>query len=76
VAEIGYFLEPAYWRKGYATEAAHIIIDLAFELGANLVIATCDGRNAASEDVMKRCGMTARESDDSARLVYAIEIHN
>ena len=72
-AEIGYFLEPAYWGRGYATEASQIVIDLAFQLRARLVIATCDARNVASAAVMQRCAMTKQSTDNPARLLYAIE---
>src|SRR4051812_33026719 len=29
--ELGYWLGIAYWKQGYATEAAHAVIDHAFE---------------------------------------------
>lgn len=73
VAEIGYFLEAGYWGRGYATEAAQIIIKIAFELGARTVLATCHRQNTASQAVMKRCGMNAMASADSQRLVYGLE---
>lgn len=73
VAEIGYFLEPAYWGHGYATEAAQMTIGLAFDHGAKRILASCDAENGGSEAVMKRCGMTLRESKDSSRLVYCLE---
>ena len=72
VAEIGYFLEPAYWGRGYATEAAQIVIALALELGAKRILASCDARNTASEAVMQRCGMQAVRSQDHRRRAYAL----
>ncbi len=73
VAEIGYFLEPEFWGFGYATEAAKFIIDLAFDLDAKQVIATCDAANGASEMVMKRCGMCRVHEPQPGRLRYAID---
>ncbi|MCR9258696.1 MAG: GNAT family N-acetyltransferase [Pseudomonadaceae bacterium] len=72
VAEIGYFLEPAYWGNGYATDAAQTMTKLAFELGAKHVIASCFADNTASENVMKRCNMVKQPTSDKNRLVYRI----
>ena len=72
-AEIGYFLEPAYWGHGFATEAARNIIALAVELGASTVLATCHYQNSASQAVMRRCGMHAEPSADQERLVYVLD---
>lgn len=58
IAEIGYFLLPEYWGKGYASEATELMIGYCFtELGLHKVMATCDAENRASESVMKKCGM-------------------
>lgn len=55
---LGYFLEPEYWGRGHATEAASLLLDFAFQsLGAVVIRASCDARNGASERVMQRCGM-------------------
>ena len=54
----GYFLERAYWGEGYGTEAARLVLALAFsELDATVMRASCDARNLASERVMQKCGM-------------------
>ncbi|MHA1600335.1 MAG: GNAT family N-acetyltransferase [Alphaproteobacteria bacterium] len=73
VAEIGYFLEPEYWGNGYATEAASMAIDLAFDLGAHTVVAACDARNTASERVMQRCGMFPLQSNSPKRRCYGLK---
>jgi RimJ/RimL family protein N-acetyltransferase len=58
IGELGYFLEPAFWGRGYATEAARAILRCAFEdLNATQMQASCDERNLASERVMRNCGM-------------------
>jgi RimJ/RimL family protein N-acetyltransferase len=57
-AEVGYFLHPDVWGRGYATEAARLVVHLAFaELGVHRVIGTCDPRNAASARVLQKLGM-------------------
>jgi RimJ/RimL family protein N-acetyltransferase len=57
-AEIGYTLAPAHHGHGYATEAAAMLVDLAFTvLGAHRVAGRLDARNAASERVLQRLGM-------------------
>jgi ribosomal-protein-alanine N-acetyltransferase len=66
--ELGYFLERDFWGHGYATEAALLVIDFAFEtLGANAVRAECDPRNAASEGVMRKCGLEPDPDVSSSR---------
>lgn len=56
VSEIGYFLSPAYWHRGYATEAVAALIDLLFAEGQRRVVADTDPDNAASIAVTKRLG--------------------
>jgi RimJ/RimL family protein N-acetyltransferase len=72
VAEIGYFLEPAYWGNGFATEAASMVVALAFDLGAQRVVADCDARNTASERVMQSLGMSPQKSTNPNRLSYGL----
>lgn len=57
-AELGYVLNQAFAKRGYATEAAAALMKFAFEtLELEKVVASCDTRNTASEAVMKRLGM-------------------
>jgi RimJ/RimL family protein N-acetyltransferase len=63
--EIGYVVNPAFGGQGYATEAAHALLRLAFEdLGLHRVVARIDERNEASAKVARRLGMR-----QEARLV-------
>ncbi len=56
--EIGWMLDRAYWKQGYAKEAAAAVIDCAFRAGlAHRVIAMCNPENEASERLMVRLGM-------------------
>jgi RimJ/RimL family protein N-acetyltransferase len=57
-ADFGYSFNRAYWNRGYATEVAGALIDLAFgALGVRRVFATCDVRNTGSWTVMEKLGM-------------------
>jgi RimJ/RimL family protein N-acetyltransferase len=56
--EIGYVLNPDFQGRGYATEAAGALLELAFDgLGLHRVIARVDERNDASAAVLRRLGM-------------------
>jgi len=56
--EIGYVLHPGYSGQGYATEAAHRLLHLAFdELGLHRVIARVDADNQGSARLAARLGM-------------------
>jgi RimJ/RimL family protein N-acetyltransferase len=71
---LGYFLEPRFWDCGYATEAAALVLDLAFgKLDARVMRASCDERNSASERAMQRCGMQREPSGEAlSRRAYRI----
>lgn len=57
-AEIGWLVAPGFQGRGYAREAAGMLLDLAFgELGLHRVVAELDPRNAASVRVCERLGM-------------------
>lgn len=56
--EIGWIFDPDHQGRGYATEAANAIFDLAFGPGdLHRVAARCDVRNDASWRLMERLGM-------------------
>jgi RimJ/RimL family protein N-acetyltransferase len=56
--ELGYWIGKPYWARGYATEAAAAVLDLAFgPLGLHRVEATHFTRNPASGRVMEKLGM-------------------
>jgi RimJ/RimL family protein N-acetyltransferase len=57
-AEIGWTLHPAHVRRGYMTEAAGALLDLAFgTLERHRVVAQLDPRNTASAALCRRLGM-------------------
>ena len=56
--EIGYCFNPQYWRQGYASEAAAVMIDYGFKtLGMHRIFATCRPENIGSAKVMEKAGL-------------------
>ncbi|MNI70272.1 ribosomal-protein-S5-alanine N-acetyltransferase [compost metagenome] len=52
---IGYIFNPAYYGKGYATEACQRLLKYVFEeLGAHRVMALCNPENAPSWRLLER----------------------
>jgi [ribosomal protein S5]-alanine N-acetyltransferase len=80
--EIGWSLRREEWGKGYASEAARVVLGFAFEhLHAHRVVAFCHSENRASERVMQKLGMTREgrtrqtvriDADWCDELVYSI----
>ena len=60
LCELGYSVAREHWGKGFATEAADVVIDAAFQSLSDLnkVRAMADLRNGASQRVMEKLGMT------------------
>lgn len=57
-AKLGYFIAPQFWNKGYATEAAKLVLSFGFtKLNLSMIEARCQVGNVASESVLKKCGM-------------------
>lgn len=57
-AELGYWIDPAEWNRGYATEAGAAILDFGFaELGLHRIQARHFVRNPQSGRVMEKLGM-------------------
>ena len=59
IGEIAYIVNPDYWGKGIATEAAKLLIEFGFkELNLHRNYAKCDTRNIGSDKVLGKIGMT------------------
>jgi RimJ/RimL family protein N-acetyltransferase len=56
--EIGWWIDPADWGRGYASEGARAIRDEAFALGALSVVARVHAENRASQRVAAALGLT------------------
>lgn len=80
--EVGYIFHPDYGGRGYATEAAEVMLQLGFEqLGLHRIIGRLDARNQASARVLERLGMRREahfvqnefvKGEWTDELVYAI----
>jgi RimJ/RimL family protein N-acetyltransferase len=68
--EVGYILKRSAWGNGYATEACGRLVRFAFEeTGLDEVVAVTDPRNAASQKVLRKCGLRG----EGLRRAYAVE---
>lgn len=71
--EVGWIFDPAFHGKGYATEAANAMLDLAFgPADIHRVAARCDVRNEASWRLMERLGMR-REAHFREHAIFKSE---
>lgn len=62
--ELGYFIMPEYWGKGFATEIGATLLDYAFNvLDCPRVFATVDPKNTASCRVSEKLEMTLEKED-------------
>jgi RimJ/RimL family protein N-acetyltransferase len=60
--DIGYRFREEYWGNGYATEAAKSAISYGFnQLKLGHIYACADIENIASQNVLKKCGLTQGE---------------
>jgi len=57
-AELGYIYDPAVWGHGYATEAAHAVVDHAFgRLGLDRIVSHAAVENRPSCRVLAKAGL-------------------
>jgi [ribosomal protein S5]-alanine N-acetyltransferase len=56
-ADFGYLVGRAHWGRGYATEAAQLLLGWLQRQGHLRVWATCDADNAASAAVLRKAGL-------------------
>ena len=81
-ARLGYCLGDAAWGQGFATEAAHALLQWAFDtLDLNRVQAETDTRNRASSRVLEKLGFVREgalredcivDGDVSSSWVYGL----
>jgi RimJ/RimL family protein N-acetyltransferase len=66
--EVGFILKQSAWGHGYATEACRRLIQFVFEeTELDEIVAVTDPRNAASQGVLRKCGL----QDEGLRRAYA-----
>jgi RimJ/RimL family protein N-acetyltransferase len=76
LCEVGWRLHRRHWGQGFATEGASALIEKAFgQLGVDRVIATAMAGNAASINVMKKCGMSLLKPYDHVPFGPAVEYY-
>ncbi|MEO8041193.1 MAG: GNAT family N-acetyltransferase [Acidobacteriota bacterium] len=71
--EIGYYLKPAEWGKGFATEIASRLVRYGVEVaGLDEVYATVDKDNDASIHVLEKCGLKLFRKEFDERGVFCV----
>ena len=72
--ELVYHFAPAYWGRGYATEAAGACLRYAFaELNAPQIVASIDPKNVRSKRVLEKIGFIcqgSRRINNSNEIFY------
>lgn len=69
--EIGYGLDPAFWGKGYATEAVSAMVSWAEKQpGVTVIEAETEPDNAASQRVLEKAGFrpTGKTGEEGPRF--------
>jgi len=79
--ELNYIFSPAVWGKGYATEIAAAIKQMAIEkMGLKRLIALIEPENLASERVALKIGMHLEKETlrpgGGRRIVYVVEVRD
>jgi RimJ/RimL family protein N-acetyltransferase len=54
--EVGYWIEPGYWGRGYATEALRGVLSLARLIGHRRIVSRHAADNPASGRVLRKAG--------------------
>lgn len=76
-AEIGWWLARAYWGRGFATEAAKVVLrDVLERVRLPRIISVARPANTASTRIMKKLGLTLEcefEKDGVSLVRYAID---
>ncbi|HSI85595.1 MAG: GNAT family N-acetyltransferase [Candidatus Methylacidiphilales bacterium] len=67
--DLGYWVDPAHWGRGIATESARAVCRFAFHtLGLTLITGSHASLNTASGRVMQKIGFRLKESKEDERL--------
>ncbi|WP_224095494.1 GNAT family N-acetyltransferase [Nostoc sp. MS1] len=71
--EIGWSLHPNYQGRGYATQAAQILLSYSFtHLKLHRITSICDTRNTASYMLMERLGMRREGHLKQSQLIKSV----
>lgn len=71
--EIGYYLKPEEWGKGFATEIAQRLVRYGFgELNFAEIFATVDTENGASRHVLEKAGLSLYRQEFDEQGVFCV----
>lgn len=71
--EIGWSLHPNYQRRGYATQAAQVLLNYGFtQRNLHRITSICDTRNTASYMLMERLGMRREGHLKQSQLIKGV----
>ncbi|MFG2645777.1 GNAT family N-acetyltransferase [Streptomyces sp. NPDC048370] len=74
--EIGWRLGRPFWGQGYASEAAHAVLEWALQdRGLDRVIAIAHISDTASENVMRKLGMSPESETDHPEYGVPLRVH-
>ncbi|MFI8291899.1 N-acetyltransferase [Streptomyces sp. ms191] len=74
--EIGWRLGRPFWGQGYASEAAHAALEFALQdRGLDRVISITHISNTASENVMRKLGMTPERDTEHPVFRVPLRVH-
>jgi len=73
IAQIGYIIDPRYWRNGFASEALKELIRYAFEkMKLKLIIAEIDPNNISSSAMLIKLGFVFSEKKQQNLMVNRV----
>ncbi|MFD3947660.1 GNAT family N-acetyltransferase [Streptomyces sp. NPDC058579] len=74
--EVGWRLGRPFWGQGYASEAAHAVLEWALQdRGLDRVISIAHISNEASENVMRKLGMSPERELDHPAFGVPLRVH-
>ena len=74
VGNLGYTVDPDFRGRGYAAEAAELLLCEARELGFAEVTVVCRGENLPSRRVCEKIGGVATQADGQNLITYKIKL--
>ncbi len=70
--EVAYAVMPEFWRRGFATEMARAILDIAAKLGIRNIVAFTLPTNLGSRGVMEKAGFRYEREITWANLPHVL----
>ncbi|MFF8288872.1 GNAT family N-acetyltransferase [Streptomyces sp. NPDC016309] len=74
--EVGWRLGRPFWGQGYASEAAQATLEFALQdRGLDRVVSICRAGHTASENVMRKLGMSPERETVDPRYGFPLRVH-